>query len=61
MKPKIIGRREDITFLLVEVDGVDCAARYNEKYHCYIDMVPYGNPVDAITHCKRGEKGKWFD
>lgn len=61
MRSKIIGRRGEMTFLIVEVDGVTCAARYNERLHCYVDMVPYGNSVDAKAHCRRGVKGKWFD
>lgn len=61
MKPKIIGHRGEMTFLVVEVDGVDCAAMYNERLHCYVCIVPYGNPDDAKAHCKRGVKGKWFD
>lgn len=61
MKHKIIGHRGEITFIVVEVDGVTCAARYSERLHCYVDMVPYGNSIDAKERCKRGMKGKWFD
>lgn len=61
MKPKIIARRGEMSYLIIEVDDVICAARYNERLHCYVDIIPYGNPVDAIEHCKRGAKGEWFD
>lgn len=61
MKPRIIARRGEMSFLIVEIDEVACAGRYNERLHCYVDMVAHGNPIDAIAHCKRGAKGKWFD
>jgi len=61
MRPKTIAENNEFEFIVMDIDGVICAVRYNKKYGCYTDCKPCPYYSAAVKAAKDGAKGKWFD